>query len=445
MKQLTCISVFALFACFPATKGHGQAIELTFTAQHNGQYIAVDSIAIHNLSQGGDTVLYAPDTVLSLPITTGVTEGPAHIHEAFTLEHPRPNPFSDKTSVHIGLAGEESLNLAIIDLMGRQVVAYSGVLPEGRHSFTFFAGYENSYVLKATVRGVTRSTKLIGSGSGTGSDCRLIYGGMVGHDPGYKTAGELAGFVFSPGDSLQFIGYSNTAASVIASNVLEDAPEVSVLYTFHVREGMPCSGAPVVHWQGQTYETLKIGSQCWMKDNLNVGTMIPMPADMTDNGTTEKYCYDEDPANCTTYGGLYQWNEIMQYAAQAGVQGICPDGWHIPGDAEWCIVTQEIDPTVDCEPYAWDGTDAGTKMKNSTGWKLNGSGTNGSGFTAIPAGYCDNWFGGFQTLGYSAYFWSSTEITSTQAGVQWLAYDKAGVHLSLSSKTVGFSVRCVRD
>ncbi len=431
------------------TKGHGQAIELTFTAQYNGQYIAVDSIVVRNLMQGGDTVLYAPDTVLSLPITTGVAEGPARIQEAFTLEQPHPNPFSEKTTIHIRLAGEESLNLAIIDLMGRQVAAYSGVLAEGRHSFTFIAGNENSYVLKATVRGLTRSTKLIGSGSGTGSDCRLIYGGMVDQDPVYKTAGKLAGFVFSPGDSLQFIGYSTTAASIVASDVLEDAPELSGLYTFDAREGVPCSGSLVVHWQGQTYETLQIGSQCWMKDNLNVGTMIPTLADMTDNGTTEKYCYDDDPAKCTTHGGLYQWNEVMQYVTQEGAQGICPDGWHIPSDIEWCILTQEIDPTMNCNALGWSGTDAGIKMKSTTGWNntswnSNGNGTNESGFSGLPAGQRNN-NSTFSALGELANFWTSTEYNSSDAWYRNLVYYDVFVDRWHYYKTYGFSVRCVRD
>ena len=135
----------------------------------------------------------------------------------------------------------------------------------------------------------------------------------------------------------------------------------------------------------------------------------------------------------------------MHYVTQAGVQGICPDKWHIPSNEEWCIVTQEIDPTANCIWYAYNGTDASIKMKSTTGWTLNGNGTNESGFTAFPAGYCSGWFGGFQVLGYNTYFWSSTELSVNQAGITELAYDKAGVHFSLVSKYDGFSVRCVRD
>ena len=67
--------------------------------------------------------------------------------------------------------------------------------------------------------------------------------------------------------------------------------------------------------------------------------MIQIYQEMTNNGIIEKYCYDNDPVNCATYGGLYQWDEMMQYTTQQGTQGICPAGWHLPTDAEWTILT----------------------------------------------------------------------------------------------------------
>ena len=76
-----------------------------------------------------------------------------------------------------------------------------------------------------------------------------------------------------------------------------------------------------------------------MAENLNVGTRINGSGSQTNNSTIEKYCYDDNEANCTTYGGLYQWDESMQYSTMPGVQGICPTGWHLPTDAEWTTLT----------------------------------------------------------------------------------------------------------
>ncbi len=61
--------------------------------------------------------------------------------------------------------------------------------------------------------------------------------------------------------------------------------------------------------------------------------MIPVAGAPTNDGVIEKYCYDDNPANCDEYGGLYNWNEMMMY--EPGGKGICPDGWHIPSDYEW--------------------------------------------------------------------------------------------------------------
>jgi uncharacterized protein (TIGR02145 family) len=76
----------------------------------------------------------------------------------------------------------------------------------------------------------------------------------------------------------------------------------------------PCPGTPTVEYAGKTYNTVQIGSQCWLKENLDVGTMIPGSLEQKNNGTIEKYCYNDSIENCTTYGGLYQWAEAMEYA-----------------------------------------------------------------------------------------------------------------------------------
>jgi len=98
--------------------------------------------------------------------------------------------------------------------------------------------------------------------------------------------------------------------------------------TFDNTTNFTC-GSPVLYG-GETYQTILIGSQCWFQENLNVGTRINGSSNQTDNGEIEKYCYNNLDANCVTYGGLYQWDEAMQYVTTAGTQGICPDGWHIP-------------------------------------------------------------------------------------------------------------------
>ncbi|MEY4866868.1 MAG: hypothetical protein RLY64_1122, partial [Bacteroidota bacterium] len=115
-----------------------------------------------------------------------------------------------------------------------------------------------------------------------------------------------------------------------------------------------------VTYAGESYPTVQIGTQCWFQKNLNVGTMILGANDQTNNSTLEKYCYNNDPSNCAIYGGLYQWAEAVQYqngasntaspspAFSGNVKGICPTGWHVPSDGDWCTLTIFLDSTVDC-------------------------------------------------------------------------------------------------
>ena len=184
---------------------------------------------------------------------------------------------------------------------------------------------------------------------------------------------------------------------------------------------------------GQTYETVQIGEQCWMAENLNIGTMINSGS-QTNNGEIEKYCYNNDPANCNVYGGLYQWNEMMQYTTTQGVQGICPEGWHLPTDAEWCTLEQEVDTTITCSSTGWRGIDGGTKLKQG------GS----SGFEALFAGNRDA-DGSFNNLGSFAYFWSSSEYSGLYAWRRTLYVSTATVYRYDTNKSSGFSVRCIKD
>jgi uncharacterized protein (TIGR02145 family) len=152
---------------------------------------------------------------------------------------------------------------------------------------------------------------------------------------------------------------------------------------------------------------------------------------MKNNGILEKYCYDNNPANCTTYGGLYQWNEAMQYTTTPGTQGICPSGWHIPTLAEF----EALRATVSYNGNSLKAIGQGTG---------DGAGTNTSGFSALLAGR--RLGGGFYGLGGGADFWSSTEYSSATSAYSFYLYD-SGSYLYLLSdyKEFGLSVRCLKD
>jgi len=103
------------------------------------------------------------------------------------------------------------------------------------------------------------------------------------------------------------------------------------------------------------YGTTKIGEQCWMSENMNVGTLLNSATNQSDNGSIEKYCYDDLESNCDLYGGLYQWNEAMQYSTDDGSVGICPDGWYLATEFDWIILEGTIDSFYDSSDPGWDG------------------------------------------------------------------------------------------
>jgi uncharacterized protein (TIGR02145 family) len=182
---------------------------------------------------------------------------------------------------------------------------------------------------------------------------------------------------------------------------------------------------------GQIYSTVQIGDQCWLKENLDVGTMINGNDVQTDNGIIEKYCYDNNASNCNTYGGLYQWKEAMQYVIAEGTQGICPNGWHVPTYAEFktleTFVNDEAVKLIDESQTMDDGLTP----------------TNETGFSALFAG--NRGSGGFQALSNYTSFWSATEGSGNNAYHMYLYHNLSDVYFDESSKKYGFSVRCLKD
>lgn len=190
---------------------------------------------------------------------------------------------------------------------------------------------------------------------------------------------------------------------------------------------------------GYVYETIKIGEQWWMAQNLKVtryrnGDPIPNVTlntvwiDLTSGG----YCtYNNENTHVAVYGRLYNWYAVND------PRNIAPEGWHVPTDADWQTL---ID-------YLGGNAVAGGKMKETgtVHWlDPNTGATNESGFTAVPGG-CRDWTGHFTNKYLQAYFWSVTEMDSSNARCRNLDYYTAEAVRDFWDKRAGFSIRCVRD
>ena len=201
----------------------------------------------------------------------------------------------------------------------------------------------------------------------------------------------------------------------------------------------------------QSYSTVQIGSQCWMQENMNIGEMIEGSINQSNNSVIEKYCYDNQETNCDIYGGLYQWDEAMNYFETEGAQDICPDGWHIPTVNDW----QTLTTTVSANPnYICNGNQSyiAKALASSYDWNTHTNDcaignnlltNNATGFNALPAGYRNYTDGAFNNRRYYAYFWLSSP-SGTDAHYRRLYYNSPEVYPDTSNRAYGYSVRCLK-
>jgi uncharacterized protein (TIGR02145 family) len=174
----------------------------------------------------------------------------------------------------------------------------------------------------------------------------------------------------------------------------------------------------------KSYPTVSLGSQCWFSRNLDYGQSILSSQDQSDNCTSEKYCYSDNPVNCNNFGGLYNWDEMMQYGNTESAQGLCPPGWHIPSETEWNTLFDLLN----------------TKAHAGDSLKI----INPLGFHALPGGERFN-NGIWKFNGFSGFFWSSTTNGLLKGWAHGMNTINHGVSSYPSSRSNSFSIRCIKD
>ncbi|MCB0795053.1 MAG: T9SS type A sorting domain-containing protein [Flavobacteriales bacterium] len=208
--------------------------------------------------------------------------------------------------------------------------------------------------------------------------------------------------------------------------------------------GQACP-ASVTDIDGNTYPAVLIGDQCWMSENLKTahyrdGSVIPNTTNLFSWALLNSgaWCnYDNDPVSDTIYGKLYNGHAV------GDVRGLCPQGWHVPSDAEWQQLELTLGmPTGEVNTIGLRGVGqhVGWKLKATTHWPNPNLATNESGFTALPGGNRGSG-GSFYDIGYYGSWWSSSDTAWYRA----LWSSSAGVDRNYYGKRAGFSVRCLKD
>jgi uncharacterized protein (TIGR02145 family) len=419
-------------------------LELIFTAVDRDTHVQLDSIKVINRTQGGETMVYWPDTTLSIEISPGdlllyvgyATFSTVSLQEVgdevslFDVHQNFPNPIGSQSEISMYIPQEGKVSVMITDLQGEIVLRNERQLNGGYHSFRFFPGGCHLYFLTVNWNGINSSIKMISAGQNDRQACRLDY-------------------VRSNSGKAVLKASLHVNDIIVRQSGILDAPQERTAYTFKFATNIPCLETPTVEYAGMVYNTIQIFSQCWLKENLNVGTMIPGDQNMTENGTIEKYCFNNEPDSCIKYGGLYQWGEVMQYTVPEDPQDICPPGWHIPTDEDWKVLEGSVDSHYGIGDPEWDifqnsrGFDAGTNLK-TTGWYGNVYGINLFGFSGLPGGYRLN-YDNFDGVGQSGDWWTSTAIDMLWATYRDLSSNIPEITRSALQKNYALSVRCLRD
>ncbi|MCF8373226.1 MAG: fibrobacter succinogenes major paralogous domain-containing protein [Bacteroidales bacterium] len=226
-------------------------------------------------------------------------------------------------------------------------------------------------------------------------------------------------------------------------------------------------GDQIIDYDGNMYNTVLIGNQCWMKENLrSVHYSNGAPIQFIDDDevwndlyTNDKaFCYwNDNPVYAPAWGVLYTWGAVMNGEVSSnevpsGVQGVCPVGWHVPSDEEWKILEGTVDslygyPNQEWDTTYWRGSDAGFKLKATSGWFINGnSNPNGNdqyGFSAQAGSYREPG-GSFNYWAEDAMFWTSTSIYTIWPIRRYLRNDYNGIARDAQYPNGGLSVRCIR-
>ena len=454
--------IFGLhFITFPSWS---QDVIVNVNAFGNREPASLESIRIHNVTRDGLLVLNnLPGNLTSYRIN--LSQGSL----VLGIDEPGEEIFPPQVLTNVPGWLKFTLNtdqvreitLKVFDLTGKQLAFRQYDFPAGNLLVEITGGPESMLIAVISSRNFQKALKFAGNGSALHISVQNqkteVKSTPVITPDCSPVADDSPGFLFEPGDLIRIVGIKTGFYTGMAEAVPQNEDHYDLYLT------SPCSGTPTVSdYDGNTYQTVQIGNQCWMRQNLNVthtpkgvplvdGTGVgPIDMDFT---TPYWFNYNDSVEYSWTYGKLYTWAAIMNGSEgsnsnPSGVQGICPDGWHIPSDEEWMDLERFIGMS-ESEVYQedWRGIvgnnlkETGTLHWDDQEWDA----PDFFGFKAIPGGIRAS-EGGFYIESRSSYFMTSTKYPYNILVVYRLLADyHPGIARYYDIPNSGTSLRCVKD
>ena len=493
MKKILCFIAIAIIGLTSVVAQ--QTVTLTFTGRdQNNAYVRLDHVTIENLTRNWSETIWFPDTVYTLTVGTGVEE--RLLNGGMQV---MPNPFNGRTQVNIHSTKDEKAVITVVDINGRKCAEYNGVLTEGDNYFEILLTTPQTYILSVQTKDGMQRVKMVNTGRAAAN--RISSLGTDSH-PATVNLKSTTSYEFELEDEMQYQGYALcfdsllTSAPVTQSQSMDE--EITLVFDVpNLTNLNSCEAALILQnetgfgnrikqiydHEGNSYQVVQIGDQCWMKENLRTTTspstgtyLIPGIYSLDSyTGKQARWYGDSTTYAPMNYGLLYNWNaavdtfntafgetsvntssdNAVSVTFNGHRRGICPAGWHLPSNAEWTEMTNYLKSQSE---YVCEGNSnyIAKALADSLGWYTSThtcnvgndqSANNTTGFSAVPAG---NRSASPSYSGARAYFWSSSQrvYSPHQAYYRFLTYNNAEVRMldgDGDGKYKGYSVRCLRD
>jgi uncharacterized protein (TIGR02145 family) len=457
--------LFLICGILVSSIAFSQDVVIFVQAKHEDNPIGLDTICIENLSNGTSAKIYnLPAGAANYEIN--LSQG-AEINAHYQIDE-NTNGFNLLTNIPgfcsflIMSKPNSNVNFELYNIRGQKLYHENKVLQSGINSFEFFNSYPDMGILKITTADNSYSVKVIGNAS---------YRTSVNSTESYvlntcQTISDASSFVFAEGDTLRI----TAKKQAYHSNSLFVHPRYNLNYTenYTIYLSKPCAGnETVTDYDGNVYNTVQIGNQCWMKENLNVthysdGTPLVEAFLYSNNyyGEHVYYNYEDNESLSELTGKLYSWRVAVNWTNEStneeieGGQGICPTGWHVPTDMEWW----ELEMYVDSSLRSYEimlalpnvsgarGTTCGTDLKSTSLW-LDLENTNDKyGFSVLPGGAIVY----LSYLRYEGYnfmtgFWTSTQTSTRKKNISRMFFYNSAQIIRDYSYIYAASVRCVKN
>jgi len=416
----------------------GQNLLMTFSAA--GASGTVDSVKATNLRSNQNVTLPGKDTLI-LNMSTGIIDLQDQEREGFVF----PNPCQGSATFITNISETQTVTLKVHTLSGQTVAQTQALLQPGIHHFSLALSRTGVYLISLITNQGIKGFKVICTESGNNGN-KIRYAGTIAGNviPPLKSA-TVYTLGYSAGDIILY-----RCRGGIHTTIITDSPTNSKNYEVVF--------APCTDPAGKSYAIVKIGSQTWMAENL---AWLPAVSSSVKGSDSLKYYYvygyedslvtaAKNTLNYKLYGVLYNWPAAMnssngKSSMSLKTQAVCPAGWHLPEDGEWKTLelalgmSQQDADTI----FLRNSGEVGKQIKCSMNWADDGTGTNASGFTALPGGY-RNLHGSFLGLNENALFWSASLRDST-AWYRGLSSLDSGVYRTATLGGQGFSIRCIKD